>query len=172
MKQTSIGTLLTNLAVTGILSWGASIWLVRVGLPLPVSQTGLIGSLVVIAIVLVLVALPIFRYRAAIRAAIEKPTEKRPPIKRVDPFFAFRVALLSKASAISGAVFAGCHIGVLVAVLSSPQVVSGSVWREAAGLVGSLALAASGMVVERACKVPPDSGAGAEGKADSDASPA
>ena len=174
MKQTRISTLVSNLIATAILAWGLSELLVKLGGQLPVSTTNLLATLPVIAIVLTLLALPIFRYRAAIKQAIEQQAQgksadaKRASIKRVDPFYAIRVALLAKAVSIAAAVFAGWHAGVLIAVLSSPQVSSSGVWRSALGLIGSLVMAASGVIVERSCKVPPDANTGSG----SDASPA
>jgi hypothetical protein len=169
MKQTRIATLVSNLVATGILAWGFSELLVRLGGQLPVSTTNLLVTLPVIAIVLVLLALPIFRYRAEINSALGKPADaKRQAIKRVDPFYAIRVALLAKAVSISGAVFAGWHAGVLVAVLSSPQIAANGVWRSALGLIGAIVMTVCGVIVERSCKVPPDASTGSG----SDASPA
>jgi hypothetical protein len=169
VKPTRIATLVSNLIATGILAWGFSELLVRLGAQLPVSTTNLLVTLPVIAIVLVLLALPIFRYRAAIISALDKPADsKQAAIKRVDPFYAIRVALLAKAVSIAGAVFAGWHAGVLMAVLSSPQISATGVWRSTLGLIGSLVMTVCGVIVERACKVPPD----ADTAAGSDASPA
>ena len=114
-------------------------------------------------------ALPIFKYRAAIKQALAQAADaKKQPIKRVDPFYALRVALLSKAVSLSGAIFGGWHIGVLIAVLSSPQISSASVWRTSLALFASVAMVVCGLVVERACKVPPD----ASSSSDTEASPA
>ncbi len=169
MKQTRISTLVSNAAATAILAWGLSELLVRLGGQLPVSTTNLLATLPVIAIVLLILALPIFRYRAAIKDALGKPADaKQTPIKRVDPFYAIRVALLAKAVSIAGAVFTGWHAGVLFAVLSAPQVTANGVWRSALGLLASLGMTVCGVIVERACKVPPDASTGSG----SDASPA
>ena len=168
MKQTRISTLFGNAVATAILAWGLSELLVRLGNQLPVSTTNLLVTLPVIAIVLVLLALPIFRYRAAIKEALAKPADsKRAPIKRVDPFYALRVAMLAKAASIAGAIFAGWHAGVLIAVLGSPQIASNGVWRSSIGLLASTGLTVCGVIVERACKVPPDAD-----PAPSDTSPA
>lgn len=169
MKPTKLGTLLTAAVSVAILAYGVCVLLVRAGAQMPVSATTLIGTLIVIPVVLLILALPIFKYRAAIKAALAQPSDaKKQPIKRVDPFYALRVALLSKAVSLSGAIFGGWHVGVLVAVLSSPQISAASVWRTSLALVASIAMVICGVLVERACKVPPDANA----STDTEASPA
>mgnify|MGYP000022179810 CR=1 FL=1 len=169
MKATKISTLLTAAISVGIVAYGFCVLLVRSGAQMPVSATTLIGTLIVIPIVLMILALPIFKYRAAIKQALAQAADaKKQPIKRVDPFYALRVALLSKAVSLSGAIFGGWHIGVLIAVLSSPQISSASVWRTSLALFASVAMVVCGLVVERACKVPPD----ASSASDTEASPA
>jgi len=157
MKPTKLTALGAYAIATVILGFGVSALLVRGGFALPLSPTNLLITLPVIAAVLVVMALPILRYRAAVKRVIEKPeTAKTNPPKRVDPFFALRVAMLSKAVAISGSIFLGWHAGVLIAVVRAPEVESGSVWRQAFGLLGSIALIVAGLIVENSCKVPPD----------------
>jgi hypothetical protein len=169
MKATKISTLLTAAISVGILAYGFCVLLVRSGAQMPVSATTLIGTLIVIPIVLMILALPMFKYRSAIKQALAQASDaKKQPVKRVDPFYALRVALLSKAVSLSGAIFGGWHIGVLIAVLSSPQISSASVWRTSLALVASVAMVVCGLVVERACKVPPD----ASSSTDTEASPA
>lgn len=157
MKPTKATALVSYASATSILGFGVSALLVRSGYALPLSPTNLLITLPVIAIVLVIMALPILRYRAAVKRAIEKPeTAKQHPPKRVDPFFAMRVAVLAKAIAISGSVFLGWHAGVLIALVRAPEVESGSVWRQVFGLLGSIALIVAGLIIENSCKVPPD----------------
>jgi hypothetical protein len=157
MKPTQITALLAYAVASTILGFGAAALLVRGGFALPLSPTNLLVTLPVIAAVLVLMALPILRYRAAIRRIIEKPeTAAGNPPKRVDPFFALRVAMLSKAVSISGSIFLGWHAGVLIALVRAPEVESGSVWRQVFGLLGSIALIVAGLIIENSCKVPPD----------------
>ena len=169
MKTTKLATLLSAAVSLAILAYGVCVLLVRAGAQMPVSATTLIGTLIVIPIVLVILAVPIFKYRSAINAAIaSSANSKAKPIKRVDPFYALRVALLSKAVSLAGAIFGGWHLGVLVAVLSSPQIASASVWRTALGLFAAIAMVVCGLIVERSCKVPPDANASTK----TDASPA
>jgi hypothetical protein len=140
-----------------ILGFGVAALLVRGGFALPLSPTNLLITLPVIAAVLVIMAIPILRYRAAVRRIIEKPElAKTNPPKRVDPFFSLRIAMLSKAVSISGSIFLGWHAGVLIALVRAPEVSAGSIWRQVFGLLGSLALIAAGLIIENSCKVPPD----------------
>jgi hypothetical protein len=157
MKPTKATALIAYAVATAILGFGASTFLVRSGFALPLSPTNLLITLPVIAVVLVIMALPILRYRAAVKRAIEKPeTAKLHPPKRVDPFFAMRVAILAKSVAISGSVFLGWHAGVLIALTRAPEIESGSVWRQVFGLLGSIALIVAGLIIENSCKIPPD----------------
>lgn len=158
MKQTRVATLISNAIASVILGWGASVMLVRLGYQLPTSTTQLLLMLPTITAILIILALPIFKYRSALKAALANPHDqtKAAKIKRVDPFYAMRVALLAKAVSVSGAVFFGWHIGVLIAVLEAPQTSNAAMWRCIFGLLGAATMVAAGIVVERSCKVPPD----------------
>lgn len=158
MKPTKAITLISASIPAGILGWGASVIMVRSGLQLPTSTTQLLLMLPTVTAILIVLALPIFKYRSGIKAAIANPKDasKAASIKRVDPFYALRVAMLSKAVSVSGSVFVGWHIGVLVAVLEAPQLSTAGVWRCIFGILGAASMVAAGIVVERSCKVPPD----------------
>ena len=158
MKLTKISTLVAVAVSAGILGYAVSLLLVRLGQPLPSSPTNLLVTLPVIAVVLVILAIPVLRYQAAVKKALAQPAgSTRTPIKRVDPFYALRVALLAQAVAIAGSVFFGWHGGVLIAVLTSPQIAEGAAWRTGFGIAGSLLMGVVGVLIERACRVPPDS---------------
>ena len=158
MKQTRVSTLIGAAVAAGILGFGFSTWMVRTGSPIPVSTTQLLLMLPTVAAILVILALPIFRYRAAIKAAIANPKDAKlaAAIKRVDGFYALRVAMLSKAVSVSGAMFAGWHAGVMIDLLTSPQWTAAGLWRCIFGLLGAGSMIAAGLVVERSCKIPPD----------------
>jgi hypothetical protein len=151
MKVTKISTLIAVLLAAAALGYFATRLLVSRGLGVPVSALNLVMALVLISVVLLLLAIPIFRYRAAL-----KPDQTIRP-KRVDPFYAVRVVLLAKATSIAGAVFAGWHIGVLGYQLASPVLVAESLWRNSFGLVGSLLMVIAGLITELICRLPPES---------------
>ena len=158
MKQTRVSTLIGAAVATGILAFGICAWMVRAGAPVPISTTQFLLMLPTVAAILIILALPIFRYRAAIKAALENPKDPKvtAAIKRVDGFYALRVAMLSKAVSVAGSMFVGWHLGVLINVLSSPQWTAGSLWRCIFGVLGAGSMIAAGIIVERSCKIPPD----------------
>lgn len=107
-----------------------------------------------IAAILLLLALPVWRYRRALKQLAEKPSAPRP--KRVDPFYAVRLLLLAKASSISATAFLGWHVGVMIAQVLSPVVAVGSVLQNAWGVVGSILLLVAALLVEWICRTPED----------------
>lgn len=158
VKLTKITTLVACAIASALLGYQVGVTLVRLGQPLPTSPTNLLVTLPVIAVVLVILAIPVMRYQSAMKKNREFSAGAKPVlVKRVDPFYAMRVAVLAKAVAIAGSVFTGWHVGVLVTVLASPQVSEGGVWRSSFGIAGSLAMTIAGLLIERACRVPPES---------------
>ncbi len=81
-----------------------------------------------------------------------------PGLPRVDPLAVARFVVLAKASALAGAIFTGGYAGIVVALLVAKQ---GNTYAAAdtpaaiGGLVGAVALVAGGLLLERACRVPP-----------------
>lgn len=119
----------------------------------PISPWNIIITLPAIAIVLLLMAIPLIRYRRAL-AALKKNTSLPRP-KRINPFYAVRLVVLSKAVSISGAIFFGWHLGLVWLQLTSP-VVPASIWQNALGLLGSLIMLIVAIVVERLCRIVDD----------------
>jgi hypothetical protein len=87
--------------------------------------------------------------------------EHKPGRELVDPLAVARFVVLAKASALTGALFAGFYAGVLAwllvehARLGSADARSSDLPTSAAGVVGALALTAAALWLERACRVPP-----------------
>ncbi|WP_294179856.1 DUF3180 domain-containing protein [uncultured Schumannella sp.] len=103
-------------------------------------------SLVIIAVLVVLLAVPIWQ---STHAEVRRP---------VDPFRATRVVVFAKASAYLGAGLLGVSAGFLIEVLTrSVAAELDSVLRVAAMLAASALLLAAGLVAEHLCTVPPDS---------------
>jgi hypothetical protein len=136
---------------------------------IPITSLSLLLTLPIIGILLVVAAIPMIRYRRALASQLKATTSTRP--KRVNPFYAVRLVLMAKAIAISGAIFAGWHIGLVWMQLTAP-VVAGSIVQNALALFGSLVMLAAGIFVERICRLPEDgpeaklaaSGNGSNGK--------
>jgi hypothetical protein len=174
MKPTKILHLIVATAVAAIVSYLLVRLAVGAGFKVPVSGLNLILTLPIIGAIVLLLAIPIIRYRRSLREfakATAAPATPRP--KRVDPFYAVRVLLLAKATAIAGSLFAGWHLGT-VAVQASQPVIADSIWLNVAGLIGSALMAAAGVITERICKIPDAGNAETNGKSSSatEASPA
>jgi hypothetical protein len=146
VSATTAGYLIPKLIVAG-------------GGPIPVSPWNIIATLPAIGILLLLMAIPLIRYRRAL-AALKKDTALPRP-KRINPFYAVRLVVLSKAIAISGAIFFGWHLGVVWLQITSP-IIPTSTGQNALGLVGAALMLVLAVVVERLCRVvddlPPTSG--------------
>ncbi|MEN9753482.1 MAG: hypothetical protein RL670_1173 [Actinomycetota bacterium] len=142
---------------------------VSAGLAIPELPKSLLVTLPSIAIVLGALGIPMFRYHKGLRDLLEKKTQVRP--KRPDPFYAVRVLLLSKAAAISGALFTGVSLGLIATQLTAPVLVWSSIGFNIVGAAGALLMVIVALLVERACRLPDDGAAGNEA-ADSEAAPA
>ena len=102
-------------------------------------------TLVVVAVAVVLLAIPIRR----------KVTGKR--TEPVDPFYAARVLALAKASSFAGALLLGLGGGVLIYLLGRPIAPSGTILINViAQLVSAAVLIAAGLVSEWLCTLPPE----------------
>jgi Protein of unknown function (DUF3180) len=120
----------------------------------PVTPLNLILTLVAIAIILVSFAVPMVRYRRALAEQLKNAAAPRP--KRLNPFYAVRLLMLAKATAISGALFVGWHSGVIWMQLSAP-VTPDSTWQNAFALLASIVMVVVGLIVERLCRIKDDS---------------
>ncbi len=77
---------------------------------------------------------------------------------RVDPFYATRVVVLAKASAISGALLAGGAAGFVVFLLTRSLPPVGSIGSAIVTFVGASVLMVCGLIAEQMCRLPPDEG--------------
>lgn len=155
MKRTRLGTLLTLLVVGfggGLLT---QMVLSSSGRPGVIPPYTLALVLVVIGVLVVLLALPV---RRSVRGAAEK---KRP----VDPFYALRVLVLAKASALTGALGLGVGSGFVAFMLTRSVTTAETVGSAAAMVAGALVLLVGGLVAESMCRLPPDDGDDADAPA-------
>jgi hypothetical protein len=137
--------------VSGIVGFGYSTFAVNNGLEVPISGITLALSTALSALVLLGLAVPIWKYKRTITKA---PTTSKP--LPVNPFYAVRVLLLSKAAAITGAMLIGWHAGVLVKQFTAPVVVTDATTPNITALVAAVLLLIVGLVVEQICKLPSD----------------
>lgn len=143
MKHTRVPTLLILAVVGGAIGALLEIALAANGRPIVNLPITLAIALPVIGGIVVTLAIPIRR----MTRGSDKP--------RVDPFYATRIVMLAKASALTGALVAGFGIGVLAYLLTRSVIGVGSVAQAIATIVGAGVLLAAGLVAERMCTVPP-----------------
>ncbi len=101
-----------------VVAWSVVYVLVRLmlqnGASIPVATNTVLITLPAIAIIELVIALPVFKYRSELQKFATSGV--RP--KRLDPFYAMRVVVLAKATSIAGALFLGASIGLLFMQLS------------------------------------------------------
>lgn len=146
MKRTHATTLI-GLGLAGVvIGFLLEMGVVAGGLPVLVPPVSLPITLIAIAAIVVILAVPI---RRAVLGRAKA---------RIDPFHATRVAVLAKASSLSGALLTGSGIGILAYELSRPVLpTASSVWLAAVATFGAAVLLAAGLVAERMCTLPPPS---------------
>ena len=153
MKPTKTSSVIAVIFGLSVVSFLTVRLMVSNGMAIPTSPTNLLLALAFIAVVLLALSIPIWRYKVALT---QYKTGTRP--KRVDPFYAVRVVLLAKASAVTGSGFVGWHIGALVAQLSLPVSFTAALLQNSFGLVASLVLMAAAIISEQICRLPEDPG--------------
>jgi hypothetical protein len=146
MKHTSPALLFALALFGGAAGFGLQTILAAMGMPKVRPEYTLALSLVLIAVLLVLLAVPV---RRAVRSA------GGPVRRRVDPFYATRVVLLAKAGSIAGALLSGASVGLLVDLLLRGSPNSDTLTRILVDLAGGVLLLAGGLVAEYLCRVPP-----------------
>jgi len=154
MKPTKILSLLAGILISATVTFVIVKAVIANGGSLPVAPKNLLISIPSIAIIELLAAIPIFRYRRELSKFAT--TGKRP--KRIDPFYAVRILALAKATAISGSLFAGFALSLVILQATLP-VIPDSIWLNAIALVESILLIVIAIIIERACKLPEDSDA-------------
>ena len=136
-----------------ILALTASQILVGSGQPFPVSPISLVLTLGLLGPLIYAFTLPVRQYQRKLRQ-FEEGKSARP--QRLNPFFALRVLVLSRAGSLAGAGFLGWHIGLLagLAILGSGN--SSLALSLGWGVLASSLLTAFAAAGEHNCKVPED----------------
>ncbi len=130
-------------ALVGVASaYGLDSLLALRGLAVVVPPISLAIALVLIGGVLVALAWPVRRAAAGER--------------RIDPFYALRVVVLAKSSAVAGALLAGASAGVLLYLVTRAVVPLGSSLAAGGTAVAAVLLLVAGLVAEHWCALPPD----------------
>jgi Protein of unknown function (DUF3180) len=146
MKPTRIGTLVTLLVCIAAVTWGVLQISVDRGATLPPLTWTAPAGIALIAVVVLATAL-------GLRARLDQPA------KRPHPLSMARMAVLGKASAHVGPIVGGLYAGYLLVLLPGLEI---SARRDRAvlclvALLASVALSVAGLLLERACRVPPSS---------------
>jgi hypothetical protein len=144
LVPTKIATLVIAAVVAGVLSWAAF--------------SKFYGEIPDLNFLpgLILAGLAIVEFVAAQNT--RQRIEGRPRRGRLNPLLVARYAVLAKASSLSGAIFGGVYTGICIWALDERgqlRVADQNLPPAIAGLVGSVALLAAAILLERACRVPP-----------------
>ena len=145
MTRTPASLLMILGAAGAVVGWFAELMLVASGRPAVIPPITLGIAVGLIGVLIVLLALPVFR------------VTRKVPGARVDPFYATRVVLLAKASSLAGALVTGLAGAILVFLLTrSVLPAGGSVAMAIVTVVGALLLLIGSLVAEKMCTLPPD----------------
>ncbi|CAN5313305.1 hypothetical protein BH11ACT3_BH11ACT3_17010 [soil metagenome] len=144
MSRTGAGTLAALVLLGAVAGFLLQLGLAAASQPKLRPEYTLAFTLLLIAVTVVVLAWPV---RRATRASATT---------RVDPFYATRVVVLAKASALGGALLTGAAVGFVVEVLTrSGAPTTDAYLRVFATLGGAVALLIGGLVAEFLCRVPP-----------------
>ena len=145
MKPTSLVTLLLLGAIGAIGGGVLEAALAAAGRPILLPPLTLGLALLVIGVTVILLAIPIRRFT------------QRKATQPIDPYYATRVLVLAKASALCGSLIGGIGAGITVFLLTRSIVPGvGSVGLAVTTLVGSCCLMIGGLIAERMCILPPE----------------
>lgn len=86
---------------------------------------------------------------------IKRATSGKPGAKKVNPFVAVRVAFAARAGAITGALFAGLGVGLLIFGFTLPIFPMIILWGVISTVIGSALLLVCSLIAEWFCVVPP-----------------
>ncbi|TFD87868.1 DUF3180 domain-containing protein [Cryobacterium serini] len=81
----------------------------------------------------------------------------RKALRRIDPFWAMRVAVLSKATSLSASLLFGAALGIVLYILTRSVVPAvTSLWLAIGTAIGAALMLTAGLVAEHFCTLPPD----------------
>ena len=151
MKQTRISNLIAALAITALAGYFIIQQLSGNGMPTPNADLSMLVIQPVAAVVLGLMAIPIIRYRSALKKFMDDKG-KRPAL--VDSRYAIRTLALAKSLSLTGSIFAGWHIALIV--YRVVEVGAEGITLSVLGVIGSVIMATVGVIVENLFRIPPD----------------
>jgi hypothetical protein len=140
MKPLQPAGLASFLAAGAVLGLTAAQLATGLGYSFPLSPWSMILMLPLIGVAIYLATLPIYRYRKSLEKWESGPRPSRP-----NPFFAFRALVISRAIALTAALFAGWYLGGLIWLVSFSIAPSGLTTPTVFGAVGSLVMLGGGL---------------------------
>ncbi|MFM8926877.1 MAG: DUF3180 domain-containing protein [Rhodoluna sp.] len=158
MKPINIISLSLWFLISLAIGFFYSSWATANGYRVPISGLSLSISIAVVSLILLGLALPIYRYKRQLKKVLEAKNNTVPRPVPVDPFYAVRVLVLAKASAITAALFIGWHLGVLAKLFISPVLATEAVGPNLTALIVSVVLIVVAFIVQSICRLPNDSG--------------
>lgn len=151
MQRTTPGTLVLWATAGTVLGVFVDVLLESQGLALPGQPWFAIIGMLVLAAVLLVLGYPIKRWNDGDRT------------REIDPLQAARVAVMAKASALTGAGLAGWYVGnAAYYFLSAPGIRNDLAAGMLLAMVAAAALMIVGIIVEIFCTLPPQDPPGAE----------
>ena len=151
MKQTRISNLIAALAITALAGYFIIRQLAASGLATPNADLGMLIIQPVAALALGLMAIPIVRYRSALKKFMDD-RGKRPAL--VDSRYAIRTLALAKSLSLTGSIFAGWHMSLIIYHVI--EVGAEGIMPSVLGIIGSALMATVALVVEGLFRIPPD----------------
>ena len=144
MTRTRPLNLLLLVVLGGGIAWFLETALAVSGNAIVIPPFTLAVALLLIAVIIIVMALPVRRVSRGVANA------------RIDPFYATRVVLIAKASSLSGALLTGAGFGILAYLLTRSVIPGiGSLSTAGASTVGAILLLAAGLIAEHWCFIPP-----------------
>ena len=145
MKRSQATGLLAVLLTGLVIGFLLEIAFAASGAPIIVPPITLPLTLIMLAVVVVSLA---WRVRQGTR---------RKALRRIDPFWAMRVAVLSKATSLAAALLLGGSLGIVLYILTRSVVPAvSSLWLALGTAIGAAVMLAAGLVAEHFCTLPPD----------------
>ena len=145
MKRSQATGLLAVALIGLVIGFLVEIAFAASGAPIVVPPVTLPLTLILLAVVVVSLA---WRVRQGTR---------RKALRRIDPFWAMRVAVLSKATSLSASLLLGAALGIVLYILTRSVVPAvTSLWLAIGTAVGAALMLTAGLVAEHFCTLPPD----------------
>ena len=145
MKRSQATGLLAVLLIGLVIGFLIEIAFAASGSPIVVPPVTLPLTLILLAVVVVGLA---WRVRQGTR---------RKALRRIDPFWAMRVAVLSKATSLSASLLLGGSLGIVLYILTRSVVPAvTSLWLAIGTAIGGAVMLTAGLVAEYFCTLPPD----------------